>query len=180
MMSFDTNLLETLYASRDQNLTPIFIAITQMGSTLMVGGLSLALGLYLLTRQKLSYFAGLCISILGTAGLVYGLKELVGRARPGMFYQAYLETGFSFPSGHAAFSLALYGFIAYLLWKHSSRYRFLLAAIFIIFIVLVGFSRLYLGVHFASDVIGGYAIGALCLALGILASEKLNRYSIWS
>ena len=98
-----------------------------------------------------------------------------------MFYQAYIENGFSFPSGHAALSLALYGFLTYLAWKNfPQRYRIILVAIAALLVGLIGLSRLYLGLHFVSDVLVGYAIGTILLAGGIFVSERLSRRSVWS
>ena len=78
-------------------------------------------------------------------------------------------------------SLALYGFLAYLAWKNLPRKQGAgVVVLAMVLIGLIGLSRLYLGLHYASDVLGGYAIAALFLGLGIWTSERLSRYSIWS
>lgn len=176
-MALDMRVLETLYVWRDPNLVQIFIWITELGSTVTIGGIALALGLLLLLRKQFSYFTALCISVVGTIGIVFSLKEIVARARPTVFYQAYLESGFSFPSGHSALSLALYGFVAVLVW-HSlppGRTRIALAALAVVVIALIGFSRLYLGVHYASDVVVGYAVGGILLWIGISVTQRFER-----
>ena len=181
MSGIDASVLHALYALRDPSAVQTFIWITELGSTVLIGGIALTAGLWLLLREHISYFAGLCVSVLGTAGFVFALKELIERARPDVMYQAYLESGYSFPSGHAAMSLALYGFLAYLAWKNLPRKQSIVIIVLAIALTgLIGLSRLYLGLHFLSDVLGGYAIAALFLGLGIWVSERLSRHSIWS
>ena len=85
----------------------------------------------------------------------------------------YDETFFSFPSGHATIAVACYGFIAYFLIRQTGtwRSRFNLSFAAIMLIAAIGFSRLYLGVHFLSDVLGGYLLGLLWLIIGICMTE---------
>lgn len=180
MTGIDTSVLQMLFAMREPALVQFFAFITLFGSTFVVGGISLATGLYLLGRARIANFAGLCVSVIGTIAVVFPLKEFVARARPDIFYQAFSEDTFSFPSGHAAFSLALYGFLTYLVWKHLPRGRAIAVSVGLaILIILIGFSRLYLGLHFVSDVVAGYAIGGIFLALGIWVSERLTRSPKW-
>ena len=80
MNEIDVNVLHALYALRDPALVQIFIWITELGSTVVIGGIALSLGLYLLLHARLSYLAGLIISIAGTAAAVFILKEIVARA----------------------------------------------------------------------------------------------------
>lgn len=180
MSGFDSYILDALFALRDPSFVQIFMAVTQFGSTLVVGSIALAVGLYLLARARLAYFAGLCVSVVGTIIVVFPLKEFVARARPDVLYQAFSEDTFSFPSGHAAFSIALYGFLAYLAWKQLPRQRAIVVSVGLaILVILIGFSRLYLGLHFVSDVLGGYLIGGAFVALGIWVSERLMRRPKW-
>ncbi len=179
MSGLDTYILELLYSSRNDGLVQVFFFITQFGSTIMIGGIALALGLFLIIRERLSNFAGLCISVIGTIAVVFPLKEIAGRARPDAIYQAYLESGFSFPSGHSALSLALYGFIAYIALKIWPEKRLLILIGFGTLVALVGISRLYLGLHYTSDVLTGYLIAGIFLLTGTLVSERLNRHSLW-
>jgi len=181
MSEIDVDVLHALYALRDPAALQVFVWITELGSTLVIGGIALCVGLCLLSRARLAYFAGLCVSVMGTVAVVFLLKEIVARARPDVLYQVYAEDSFAFPSGHAALSLALYGFLSYLAWKTLPRNRAVIASCAAALLIgLIGFSRLYLGLHYASDVAGGYAIGGAFLALGILLAERLKRHPILS
>jgi len=129
-----------------------------------------------------SIFAG---TILGEVASVYILKDFVMRVRPTEVAHVYQETGFSFPSGHAAVSVVFYGLLAYL-WAQNvksskARHNILFGLIF--FIVMIGFSRVYLGVHYPSDVLAGYGVGAFWLCAGIIAFEQLfgekKRFLFW-
>jgi len=113
------------------------------------------------------------------------IKVLVGRPRPPDFF---LDTSdifqpvnqFSFPSGHVLFFVVFFGFLAYLAWLHLTGYvRTLVLSACGILILLIGASRVYLGAHWASDVLGSYVIGALWLLFLILgyqlASQRMCR-----
>jgi undecaprenyl-diphosphatase len=88
----------------------------------------------------------------------------------------YEETNFSFPSGHSTTAMVLFGMISYFLIRNSTsrRQRILFLLLGLTIILLVGFSRIYLGVHFLSDVLGGYLLGATWLILGITVIEWLS------
>ena len=178
MNMIDIYTLEGLHALRDPITTHFFLFVTELGDTLIIGSIALIFGLYLIIRERLSFFAGLVTSLVGTGLIVFTLKDLIARARPDAAYQAYLETGFSLPSGHASLSLALYGFLAYFLWKEYPARRRLFVALLGTLVVLISFSRLYLGVHFLSDVLVAHLIAGLFLALGIFVAERLSRHSI--
>jgi len=95
------------------------------------------------------------------------LKHLFERARPEAF-QIVAESGFSFPSGHAMVSLCFYGIVAFLIVrKRSLQWRIAGAVVATLLIVGIGVSRIYLGVHYPSDVVAGYAAGATWLGFSI-------------
>lgn len=164
----DTSILHALYAIRSFKVTYAFIGISELGSIVTIIGFTLCIALILYIRHRYAEIMGLGIAVVGSAATMYILKHVVQRARPGQFYQAYTETGYSFPSGHATDAAALYGFAAYLiLLLAPEKYR-RLGAIFCGFIILaIGFSRLYLGVHYFSDVIAGFIVGGFFVWLGI-------------
>lgn len=98
--------------------------------------------------------------------LNYILKLIFSRARP-IDINIITETGYSFPSGHAMISLAIYGFLAYLLWESDYKYKKIGVSLLVLLIVLIGISRIYLGVHYTSDVIAGFIVSLGYLLLFI-------------
>ena len=100
------------------------------------------------------------------------IKSLVQRDRP--LSQLIQETSYSFPSGHAVFSMILFSMLIYFykdeIKNNTRKIIFILSGVFLI--LLVGFSRIYLGVHWFTDVIGGYALGFFLFNLGVLFLEK--------
>ena len=94
------------------------------------------------------------------------IKSLVQRPRPEGF-RLVTETGFSFPSGHSMAAMAFYGLIVWLIWHYESdrRKRAVLTAAFSLIILMIGISRIYLGVHYASDVLGGFCVSLIWLSL---------------
>jgi len=112
------------------------------------------------------------VSVLGSSALGLGLKVLIDRPRPSADLVTVLTQlkDFSFPSGHVLFFVTFFGFLlflAYTLLKHS-WWRTLLLVILVGMIVLIGPSRIYVGQHWASDVIASYLLGSVWLALSVL------------
>lgn len=127
----------------------------------------------LLLTLWLGYKSGLYLAVIvGLQALVnYVIKELVARPRPTdppvWVYRP--EAGFSFPSGHVMFYTVFFGFLLFLAWRYLQPgwLRGLLIATLAALIVLVGFSRIYLGAHWLSDVVAGYLLGGLILWMAI-------------
>ena len=136
--------------------TPIAKNITQLG-----GAIFLILFAIILTLAIKNKKIGLYIWInLGISTLLnQGLKYIVQRPRPTEF-RIIDETGYSFPSGHSMASAAFYGFIIYLIYKNiKNKYiKWGLIITLSVLIILIGMSRIYLGVHYTSDVIAGFLI----------------------
>lgn len=106
--------------------------------------------------------------LIGTVIFNILLKIYFQRERPSL-YTFIVEEGFSFPSGHSMAALSLYGIIGFLLWRHITkhRYRVILCMVIAAFILLIGMSRIYLGVHYPSDVIGAYLFSGFWLTISI-------------
>lgn len=172
----DVRFEEALYAVRNSFLLGFFGWITFFGNAVVVAGLTATALMALLSSKAYRIYAfGLAAAVAGAATTGYILKMLVARARPGGLLPAAIETSFSFPSGHATVSLALFGFMTYLLCKMFPARKSLLLAAAALLIGSVGFSRLYLGVHFPSDVLAGYLVGGLWLIGGIETVRHLRR-----
>ncbi len=101
-------------------------------------------------------------------------KELFRRARPEHWYGLH-ETSFAYSSGHATLSLVFYGLWAYLLWRSfpPAPWRTALIALLACWVIAIGWSRLALGAHYPTDLLGGYLLGAIWLLLGMSAIDRL-------
>lgn len=111
-----------------------------------------------------------------SAGMNNLLKIIIQRPRP-IGYRLIEETGYSFPSGHSMVSMAFYGYLVYLTYKHiKNKYlKYLLMIILNILILMIGTSRVFLGVHYTSDVLGGFIISIIYLIIYIKCIEKINK-----
>jgi len=149
--------------------------ITHLGSPLAfaIGGV---VSMLVCIRVGKSW-AGLVLNMcLVTSWVImHTLKELIGRPRPPGEHLTY-AAGFSFPSGHAMISMAFYGFIAYLLWSSlpykGGKWG---AALLGLIIISIGLSRVYLNVHYASDVLAGFLLGGLWVWLFARMYHHLER-----
>ena len=137
-------------------LTPIAKIITFFGSAYWLIGLSIFLLLIIRNRK-----IGISISInLGLAALTnFLLKQILQRPRP-IGHRIIDETGYSLPSGHSMVSMAFYGFLIYLVYKkvENIHLKSFLIALLLLLIINIGISRIYLGVHYTSDVIAGFLV----------------------
>lgn len=153
----------TLTVTEQTLLFEVFTVITWFGSKWGIISISLVamIGLWWIKRNY-SAILLIIIGVLGGDFVNKWLKHFIGRERP-----LPTEEGFSFPSGHAMVGLILYGFLCYLIYHEKQTYNWL-SYIMILTIILVGISRVILGVHYVSDVIGGFAIGGVIL-IGLIS-----------
>ena len=174
--SFDVYVVQALYAMRAPSLVPFFTWVTELASTTTVIGLTFIIVIILAYRRRWALVAGLCTTIIGSGAVAFILKDIIARPRPSASLFAIVETGFSFPSGHATLSVALYGFILWLVYGTlSPNRRYLMITATTILILAIGFSRLYLGVHYPSDVIAGYLLGGVFVLLGIKVAKYIEK-----
>ena len=175
----DSRIDALMVAMRTPGLVTFFLMVTSLALPQFAAGVGAALAVILLAYQKKRlFFWPFIISFGGGIITNYLSKLSLERSRPAG--AVYSESGYSFPSGHATTAVVLYGFIIYyLLRKNISRAAKNFVVVFgVILILAIGFSRLYLGVHFFSDVIGGYLLGLVWLCAGIgLAEWHLDKRS---
>ena len=141
------------------NLTKIFKVITICGSATFLIGLIVGLVVVFLIKKEYRYALLVSLNILCAHLLNSLIKYIIRRNRP-IGHRLVEEKGFSFPSGHSMVSFAVYTFLIYLVYKNV-RNKILKITLIILLstlILLIGFSRIYLGVHFTSDVLAGYLI----------------------
>ena len=141
---------------RNGLFTEFFKLITFLGSQYIL--ILIAIISFVVIKNKKLPIA-ITINLAISAILNVLLKNVINRPRP-EGYRIIDETGYSFPSGHSMISMAFYGLIVYIIFKNCRNkiIRNTLSCILSIVIVLIGFSRIYLGVHYASDVVGGFVV----------------------
>jgi membrane-associated phospholipid phosphatase len=138
----------------------------------VIGGLLLAA-----TSRSWSPIAVLAVTSGGAIALTLAFKAALGRARPPLGQAIAAADGYGFPSGHAAVAAAVCGAVAWLCSRQVPSWRARLAiwAVAAMLATLVGVSRVYLGVHWTTDVVGGWAFGALWLAVVITCYTAFGR-----
>lgn len=176
-LPFDDRLLSFIHQNSNTFLDQFLPIATDVGGA--VGVIVLCIVLLALFVYKNEYRRALLVifSVAGAVLLNVLLKAMFTRARPDLWAQLVQETGYSFPSGHAMASAALGIALIVALW--NSRWRwwgFWFGAAYILF---VGFSRLYLGVHYPSDVIAGWFVsGAWVLAVALIMRSKFGHQAL--
>lgn len=165
--SLDSRLLDYVISLRSDGLTVVMKAITDMGSAEAIIALSVAVLAWFAYHKRASHFMVLATAITGSAAMIYLMKHTFLRARPPMFLHLVSEDSFSFPSGHTFISLVFYGLLMYFVIRHeyTLRAKILTCIASGIFIFLVAFSRVYLGVHWPSDVLGSWVMGGMWLGI---------------
>ena len=151
--------------------TPIAKFITNFGGAIFL--IILTITLFILIKNK-KIGLSIILNLIVITGLNQILKYILQRPRP-TEYRLIEETGFSFPSGHSMVSMAFYGYLIYLIYKYvKNKYLKWISIILLsILICSIGISRIYLGVHYTSDVLGGFLIS---LSYLIVYTLIVNRY----
>lgn len=169
IVAVDVRLEHLFAAFRSPRLVDLSLWFTLLGKANIVIAFALASSGVLFLLKKRSYILPLWISLGGSAGTAWLGKFAFHRPRPDGSLSVYLEKSFSFPSGHSTAAVAFYGFIVVVLWREiknwPARINILFAGLATFF--TIGLSRLYLGVHYLSDVIGGFLIGWLWLIIAV-------------
>lgn len=168
---FDDAIYYGIISMKSNVLTEFFKVISFLASTKFIIVLNILIIIYMIIKKCKDLSIIVVASI--SSGVINNLvKFLVKRDRPSGI-ALIKENFYSFPSGHSMISLLFYGSIIYLLIKKKPNYYKVLVSIIAVFILLVGISRIYLGVHFASDVIGGYLLSTVIL---IIISSIMEKY----
>ena len=150
-----------LFSARTPFLAHVFYIITSFANQTTIISLTAVTFCYLYFKKEISFAYALVFIIAGTEITLQLMKLFINRPRPTADIAYYIEKSSSFPSGHSATAVAFFGFVAYYLARNTdSKNKKTFVTIFTaLFVLLIGFSRLYLGVHFLSDVIAGFALG---------------------
>ncbi len=168
----DKNTYQFLADISSNNLTNFLLLITNMASAVSFITITIIFILILKNRKE-SLFITLNLVLVFLLNLL--LKNIFARERPGIL-PLVIETGFSFPSAHSMVSIAYYGFLIYLInLKFSSKKKYVAIGLIGLLIILIGTSRIYLGVHYATDVLGGFLIGFIYLICIIYIYNKFIK-----
>lgn len=162
------HIISTYFIADD--VTPIAKIITNFGGAIFLIFITVILCIFIKNKKiGLAIISNLAIATI----LNFLLKNLVQRPRP-TEYRLIDESGYSFPSGHSMVSMAFYGFLIYLIYKNikNKKMKWTLITVLSILIIGIGTSRIYLGVHYTSDVLAGFLISIFYLILYISIIKK--------
>ncbi|MBN7773364.1 phosphatase PAP2 family protein [Clostridium aminobutyricum] len=174
-LAFDTVLREMLIGFRGDLLNPILIGITYLGNSQNI--ILICIVLLFLASSRRKYGFPLAITACASVTIQTYFKVIVHRPRPELTEFLITQGGYSFPSGHSCTGLVFYGLFAYLV-VHNLKDRTAaraIAATFIVLIVLIGISRVYVGVHYPTDVVGGWSLGIVILMGAIEIIERIQN-----
>lgn len=178
-IGFDIRAFDWANGFATKSVTRFMMIITFFASRNFITGASLILIFYFLFIRKHRWHSlKVPVIAIGSISLNLILKFFFNRQRP-LIPHLVESSGLSFPSGHAMISASFYGLLLYLIWKHVTHPVLRWAGLIFIsvFIFLIGFSRVYLHVHYATDVLAGFAAGFLWVIIAIFFLKKLERYT---
>lgn len=154
----DNHILLSIYSHSSPVLNSIILHLTNFGGVMFVIGITAIIAGYYMYRSKWQAFTQIVAGVGGAGLLNVILKLLFERDRPDLWHHLVFESTYSFPSGHAMGSSALAFSVVAILWH--TKWRWLALSLASIYVLTIGFTRLYLGVHYPTDVIAGWCVSA--------------------
>lgn len=178
LADYDHRITEYVISHRNPSLTKYFVFVTHVGDIYgyaIVLGTFMVLSIFVYKRWKYAVQIVLVLALSAISNLI--LKRFVDRARPGIEHMVSVET-LSYPSGHAMSAMAFYGFLMYLFYRFKISIFLKIPIILLlgILILSIGLSRIYLGVHFPSDVAGGFIAGFIWVIFCILIFDLIEIF----
>ena len=171
-IAFDTTIINWLHSHASPFLDSFFLVFTNIGGVVGIVTITILLSALLVYKKQRRNSLLLLIGVGGAAVANLILKGLFQRDRPSLFDPSVVETGFSFPSGHAMASSALILCVIIIFW--NTRWRWLAISLGVFVVFAIGVSRLYLGVHYPSDVIAGWCVSTAWVTLVFFTLKKLR------
>lgn len=166
------------YSEAVKNMSPVFIlrmkGVTHLGDSAAI--IVFCLGLFIVSKTRKIVALPISIAVISSAVLNVALKHIFARSRPDIL-RLISESGYSFPSGHAMNNAALYTMLMLLTWRYvkNTSLKIILSSLCVTLTILIGYSRIYLGVHYAGDVLGGWLFGfALSMLIYFLWDNRLS------
>lgn len=170
MDAVDASIYDFIFSFNSGALTGLFKIISFIASTKMIILYNLIIILVMIKKKSYKLVI-VPISSLMSATINNIIKIIVARERPNI-NPLVIESTYSFPSGHSMISILFFGTILYVINKNNYKYRKVFNIIIPIYILSVGISRIYLGVHYFSDCLSGYLIAGIILTIIIMLGEK--------
>ena len=173
----DQVLADTLRTHLPPAALQAFALLTRLADTATLTGLGILVALLLVLRGRRWLALGWVLAVVGNALLNTTLKDIFARVRPLHDDGPVLASGFSFPSGHSSGAVVAYGMLAYVLARFvPARWHLPMALATVALAFSLGVSRIFLRVHFASDVVAGFATGTAWLLVCITSMELTRWY----
>lgn len=165
----DMEIMNLVSSLRDIQTAKLFLFFTCLGNNQIIISLGVIVLIVLGLSGKWRMAKLLLASVISGELLYYFIKILIHRARPDISFSLIPSGGYAFPSGHATTSMIFYGMLGFILWRLFRKrwQKILITILFIVIVFMVGFSRVYLGVHWTSDVLAGWSLGLIILLLFI-------------
>ncbi len=183
LFQYDQQILSQIQTFRMPLLNQVMLFITYLGKWQVIFFGVTAVGILLVLWKRIRYLLALLISVIGGELFVMMLKNIIHRPRPPMVNALTYESSFSFPSGHSFVALSFYGLLAYFVYQGAKNLyaKIITIAGGIGIILAIGFSRMYLGVHWPLDVFASYVSGsawllAIITFLGIKTQDSTSVY----
>lgn len=169
---FDDAVYKVLINMRSDNLDSFFKFITKFANTKTI---ILLVSIILIINRNKEGITVTSLTLFSVSAMTI-LKAIIKRDRPSHL-RLIKESNYSFPSGHAMISICVYGYLLYLAYTkiNNKIIKYLVSIGLLLLIILIGLSRIYLGVHYPSDIIGGYLLALIIL---IIVIEKSKAFSI--
>jgi undecaprenyl-diphosphatase len=177
LQGLDDSIQGYVHSYTTPPLTRLMFFLSLLGSWKVVLPVVIIAVIWLLSQGRQSDALVLALSVAGGATISMALKLWFVRARPSVAWALAHESTYSFPSGHSAAAVVFYGTIALLAFRRPKRgpITVLIGALAVFMILGIGLSRIYLGVHFPTDVLAGYFTGSIWLGAVAIADWQLRE-----
>ncbi|WP_027124821.1 phosphatase PAP2 family protein [Gelidibacter mesophilus] len=178
LADYDQKITEYVIAHRSPALTKYFVFVTHVGDIYgyaIVLGIFAFMSIFVYKRWKYAVQIVLVLALSAISNLI--LKRFIDRARPGIEHMVSVET-LSYPSGHAMSAMAFYGFLMFLFYRFKIPIFLKITVILLLAVLIlsIGLSRIYLGVHFPSDIAGGYIAGLIWVIFCVLLFDVIEIF----
>ena len=176
---FDFIVFDKVAALESEGTTRFMQFVTFLGNHKFLIPANLILIAYFLFIKKRKWYS-IKVPVIAIGGvlLMFLLKNLFNRPRP-LIPLLEPVKGLSFPSGHALMSMSFYGLLIFIVWENvkNRKAKWALTIFLLLLIILIGFTRIYLRLHYFSDVIAGFAAGIIWLSVSIYTMRRMEKYS---